>query len=357
MSDSLLVNLSVLIPEPTGISIYANQILPHLQSLHPILLTPAKQPGYHCHLIPHNMTPAQGTKGHLRRLFWTQFQLPSIYHALRGNLLFSPLPEAPLYSNCRSIVMAHDLIPLRFPRKGSRLTAYFKHYIPRVLNQAEHIICNSQATANDLVSFFNLPAAKITPISLGYDSSYFKDLNLPKSNYFLYLGRHDAYKNLHRLIQAFANLPAHSDSQLWFAGPTDTTYTPALKTAVKTLGLTQSVQFLDYVPLEKLPIIINQAIALVFPSLWEGFGFPVLEAMACGTPVITSNCSSLPEVGGEAVIYINPEKIEEITRAMNDLINHPEECLRLRNLGLARATQFSWEKTGKKTAEILKNYL
>ena len=94
MTNSLLVNLSVLIPEPTGISIYANKILPQLKILNPTLLISDQKPEYACHLIPDNMTPAQGTQGHLRRLVWTQFKLPKIYHALQGNLLFSPLPEA-----------------------------------------------------------------------------------------------------------------------------------------------------------------------------------------------------------------------------------------------------------------------
>jgi glycosyltransferase involved in cell wall biosynthesis len=357
MSHSLLINLSVLIPEPTGISIYANQILPHLQSLNPTLLIAEDQPNFNCHPVPSNMTPAQGTKGHFRRLLWTQFRLPAIYQALQGNLLFSPLPEAPLYTNCRSIVMAHDLIPLRFPRKGSRLTAYFKYYIPQVLSQAEHIVCNSKATANDLMNFFNIPAAKITPIPLGYDRNQFKFLNLPTQNYFLYLGRHDGYKNLHCLISAFANLPNYDDYELWFAGPGDTTYTPQLKAQVKELGLNQNIKFLDYVPTDQLTIIINQAIALVFPSRWEGFGFPVLEAMACGTPVITSNCASLPEVAGDAVIYINPENVTKITAAMDLLAHNSLKRSQLREQGLIRAEQFSWEKTGQQTAQLIQQYL
>ncbi|KMW70798.1 glycosyltransferase family 4 protein [Limnoraphis robusta] len=357
MSDLLLINLSVLIPEPTGISVYASQILPQLKPLNPTLLVAESKPDYSCYPVPNNMTPAQGTKGHFRRLVWTQFKLPSIYHKLRGNLLFSPLPEAPLYSPCRSIVMAHDLIPLRFPRRGSRLTAYFKHYVPTVLSQAEHIVCNSQATAQDLVQFFQLPETKITPIPLGYNPEKFQFLNLPTSNYFLYIGRHDAYKNLPRLITAFSQLSNRSDYELWFAGPTDGTYTPNLKAQVAELGLNQQVKFLDYVSPQEFKTIINQAIALVFPSLWEGFGFPVLEAMACGTPVITSNLASLPEVAGDAALYINPLDVNELTEAMETLANDSQMRSHLRNLGLARSKEFRWEKTGKKTAQILEYYL
>jgi glycosyltransferase involved in cell wall biosynthesis len=357
MSDSLLINLSFLIPEPTGISVYANNIYPYLKPLNPTLLVAGKIPDFNCYSIPNNMTPAQGTKGHLRRLLWTQFKLPQIYRKLRGKLLFSPLTEAPLFAGCRSLVMAHDLIPLRFPRPGSRLTAYCRYYFPPVLRQAEHIICNSQATASDLVDFFNISASKITPIPLGYDKQKFRFLDLPTENYFLYLGRHDIYKNVNRVISAFAKLPKNYESQLWLAGPTDNVYTPALKAQVKELGLTDLVKFLDYVPPEELTPLINKAISLVFPSLWEGFGFPVLEAIACGTPVITSNISSLPEVAGDAAILVDPNNIEEIAGAMKLLAKDTEERSRLRHLGLARASQFSWEKTGKATAKIIEKYL
>ena len=356
MSNELLINLSVLISQPTGISVYANNILPQLQELNPTLLVPNNIPNFNCHLIPNNMTPAQGTKGHLRRLFWTQFKISNIYKKLQANLLFSPLPEAPLFSQCRYIIMAHDLIPLRFPRTGSRLTAYFKYYIPQVLSQAEHIICNSEATAKDVTDFFKIPSKKITPIPLGYDSQRFQFLDLPTKNYFLYLGRHDHYKNLYRLIEAFANLPNSYEYELWFAGPTDNTYTPTLKTKIRELGLTNLVKFLDYVPTGELPKIISQAIALVFPSLWEGFGFPVLEAMGCGTPVITSNISSLPEVAGDAAILVNPKNVGEITDAMNVIAQDRGERSRLRTLSLARVKEFSWEKTGLATRQIIQQF-
>lgn len=357
MTDSLLINLSFLIPEPTGISIYANNVFPYLKPLNPTLLVAHSIPNYNCYSVPDNMTPAQGTKGHLRRLLWTQLQLPQIHHKLRSRLIFSPLPEAPLFTGCRYIVMAHDLIPLRFPKKFSRLTAYFRYYIPQVLSQATHIICNSQSTAQDITDFFHIPENKITPIPLAINPDKFPFLNLPKSNYFLYIGRHDHYKNLHRLIEAFAALPHGKDYQLWLAGPWDETYTPALKNQVQELGLENQVKFLNYVPFDELIKIINHAIALVFPTLWEGFGFPVLEAMACGTPVITSNISSLPEVAGDAALLINPYRVEEITEAMEALIT--DEKLRgdLQKKGLERVGQFSWEKTGEKTAEILQNYL
>ncbi|MGM3307622.1 glycosyltransferase family 4 protein [Anabaena sp. WFMT] len=356
-APQLIINLSILFSQPTGISNYALNLFPYLKSLQPTLLTAKKYPEFTCYSVPNNLTPADGIKGHLRRLMWTQFQLPKIYKNFKSQLLFSPIPEAPLYSNCRFIVMSHDMIPLRFPKPFSPLTPYHRYYTPQVFKQAQHIICNSEATAKDITDFYQIPTSKITPIPLAHDRTHFRLLNLPTSNYFLYIGRQDPYKNLQRLITSFAALPNERDYELWLAGPTDKRYTPLLQAQVEELGITHRVKFLNYVPYSELPKIINQAIALVFPSLWEGFGFPVLEAMACGTPVITSNVSSLPEVAGDAAILINPHHAGEITEAMQAIINDSEMRKTLSQKGITRANQFSWEKTGLATVEVLKQYL
>ncbi|MBW4575390.1 MAG: glycosyltransferase family 4 protein [Aphanothece sp. CMT-3BRIN-NPC111] len=357
LDNQLLINLSFLTSKPTGITTYSANLFPHLQPLNPTLLVSQVKPNYTCYPVPANLTPAQGTAGHFRRLIWTQWHLPQIYQKLRSHLLFSPIPEAPLFSNCRYVVMVHDLIPLRFPKPFSPLTPYFRYYIPQVVAQAEHIICNSAATAQDMIDFFNIPSEKITPILLAYDADRFRFLNLPTSNYFLYIGRHDPYKNLQRLVNAFAALPSCHDYELWLAGPPDRRYTSSLMAQVEQLGLTNQVKFLDYVPYAQLPTIINQAIALVFPSLWEGFGLPVAEAMACGTPVITSNLSSLPEVAGDAAILVNPYNVGEIAEAMQTIAESSEWRSCLRQAGIARASHFSWAKTGKATVEVLQQYI
>lgn len=357
MSADVLINLAFLLQQPTGISTYASEILPALQALNPLLLSPFAIPGFSCRSVPDNMTPDQGSKGHLRRLLWTQFRLPQHYRQLRSQLIFSPLPEAPIYSGCRYVVMAHDVIPLRFLGRFSRLRLYYQTLVPQVLSQAVHIVCNSSATASDLMTFFQVPAAKITPIHLAYNSQVFKPLNLARGNYFLYVGRHDSYKNLQRLIAAFAQVVAEgADVELWLAGPYNPD-TPQLQAQVTELGLGQQVKFLNYVAAADLPILLNQAIALVFPTLWEGFGLPVLEAMACGAPVITSNCASLPEVTGDAALLVNPYQVDEIAQAMRQVAWEPDTWQRLHRASLARASQFSWQKTGMATAEVLKSFL
>lgn len=355
----LLINLSYLFSQPTGLATYAKNLYPYLASLDPTLLISQSVPNFKCYPVPSDLTPAQGTKGNIKRLLWTQFQLPNIYQKLQASLLFSPIPEAPLDRSCRYIITVHDLIPLRFPQRKSLLTLYFKFSFPRLLAQAEHILCNSQATADDLIQYFKIPAAKITPTLLAYDNSHFYphshlDQSIP---YFLYIGRPDPHKNLSRLMTAFANLPQSQTYQLWIAGKPDARYTPILKQQIAELGITEQVKFLDYVSYEALPKIISNALALVFPSLWEGFGLPVLEAMACGTPVITSNLSSLPEVAGDAALLVNPYQTEEITDAMKQIITDGKLRSHLRTLGLQRAKQFSWQKTGQETLDVLKRYL
>jgi len=353
----LLINLSFLLAEPTGISIYAQNVFPYLQSLAPTLLTSQTYQGFNCYPIPSHLTPAQGSRGHFERLVWTQTQLPSIYKKLGSTLLFSPLAEAPLGQGCRSVVMVHDLIPLRFPRWRSPLTYYCRFYLPAVAHQAEHILCNSQATADDLINFLGLPAAKITPILLGHDPSRFAlpPPPPPPQPYFLYLGRPDPHKNLERLIRAIA--PLAGEYELWLAGPQDHRYTPALMNLAASLGIATKVRCLNYVPAEHLTQLLQQALALVFPSLWEGFGFPVLEAMACGTAVITSRLSSLPEVTANAALLVNPYQVSELTAAMTAIATNASLRQELEVKGLARAQQLTWEKTGLATRELLAAYL
>ena len=359
----MLINLSFLPSRPTGLATYGVNLFPHLRSLNPILLSPRTIEGFNCQLVPPNLTEAGGTKSHLRRVLWTQFQLPQIYRKLNASLLFSPIPEAPIYCQCSSVITVHDLIPLRFPRRFSPLTRYYRHYLPLILQQAKHIICDSQATARDLVDFFGISVNKITPILLAHDASNFRPIAPTETNqnyscpYFIYLGRHDPHKNLARLIEAFAAIPNNLECQLWIVGSSDKRYTPKLQAQVLELGIEKQVKFLNYLPYEQLPILLNQAIALVFPSLWEGFGLPVLEAMACGTPVITSNLASLSEVAGDAALLIDPENTVEITSAMTAIAENSQLRSQLSRLGRERASQFSWKKTAEETQLVLQSFL
>lgn len=373
----IIANLSFVGQKPTGLATYAINLASELNLSGLTLLAPpalhhhtqSRQP---CYEIPGGMSAEEGKAGHFRRLKWSQFQLPGIYRQLQSDLLFSLVPEAPIEAKCRSIVMVHDLIPLRFPRWASPLFHYARLYVPQVLKQAEHILCNSQATAQDICNFYGIPASKITPVLLSHDSRHFRILDWPIEGmamdyssksatshrpYFFYIGRHDPYKNLLRLIRAFAALPSPQNYDLLIAGSPDLRYTPLLKQQAIELGVSEQIKFLDYVAYDQLPGLLHESIALVYPSLWEGFGFPVLEAMACGAPVITSNLSSLPEVAGDAAILINPYDEQALTDAMAQVATDDQVRKDLRAAGLKRSSQFSWAKTGQQTAAVLQRFL
>ncbi|WP_088891887.1 glycosyltransferase family 4 protein [Leptolyngbya ohadii] len=370
-SAQVVASLPFVGRKPTGLATYAINLtaeltLPGLTLLAPSALKQHTQPKQPCYEIPGGMSAEEGKAGHFRRLKWTQFQLPGIYRQLQSDLLFSLVPEAPIgtisRTKCQSIVMVHDLIPLRFPNWRSPLFHYARLYVPQVLKQADHILCNSQATAQDVCDFYGVPAHKITPVLLSHDSRHFcvPDASpepISERPYFFYVGRHDPYKNLIRLIRAFSALPHRQEYDLLIAGSPDPRYTPLLKQQAIDKGVSEQVKFLDYVEYDQLPVLLNRSIALVYPSLWEGFGFPVLEAMACGAPVITSNLSSLPEVAGDAAILIDPYDEQALADAMAQVATDDQTRQDLRSAGLKRASEFSWAKTGQQTAEVLQRFI
>lgn len=351
----LLANLSFLSQYPTGLSVYAINLLRSLPLSDIQVLSNHPIEDRLCHGVPSTVSSDRGHYGTMRRLWWTQSQLPTLASKLNGSLLFSPIPEAPLGSQLPVVVTVHDVIPLRFPKRVSFLRLYFRHYVARVVEEARHVICDSEATACDLKDILGVSARSVSVIPLAFDCDNFYPLYLPPKNYFLYVGRHDNHKNLGRLIQAFSFLK-NKDLELKIAGSFDSRNTPILQQQVQELGLRDRVQFLSYVAYSDLPKLMNEAIALVFPSLWEGFGLPVLEAMACGTPVITSNCSSLPEVTGDAAILIDPYNVSEIADAMQTLSDDGQLWQSLHHASLARSQQFSWQKTAATTAKVLSQY-
>jgi glycosyltransferase involved in cell wall biosynthesis len=207
------------------------------------------------------------------------------------------------------------------------------------------------------MDFFQVSSSQLSPIFLGYDSQKFrpiKNLPPPPSKYFLYVGRYDYHKNLGRLVDAFASLK--TDVELWLAGSVCSNQT-VLNQKVKELNIASRVKFLNYVTDSQLPMLMNQAVCLLFPSLWEGFGLPIIEAMACGTPVITSNCSSLKEVAGDAALLVNPYNTQELADYMKQVLNDSYLAETLRQKGLERVKYFSWQKTGTQTVEVLKRFL
>ncbi len=352
-SPLALFNGSYLSRRPTGIGVVARELAAALDPALVPLLDPlaGDRPGSVA--IPSDLSPEHGRAGHLRRLLWTQRELPKLMRAGGAPLLLSPLPEAPLLAGVRSIVLAHDLLPLRYPQL-TPLLAYHLVYVPLVLHRALRVLCNSEATAREVHGRLGVPAKRLVPIRLGFNPGQLRPLGLERQPFFLVLGRHDPHKNLERVLSAFAALPDR-EHRLILVGPHDRRYTPKLQRLARELGIAGRCDWIPWVSdLERLQLL-NRCRALVLVSLWEGFGLPALEAMACGAPVIASAAGALPEVVGEAALMVDPRSAAAIATAMGDLIREPALAARIGEAGCARSAQFRWSVTARQVGEVLVN--
>lgn len=350
-SSLALFNGSYLSRRPTGIGVVARELAAALDPALVPLLDPlgGDRPGSLA--IPSDLSPEHGRAGHLRRLLWTQRELPKLLRAGGAPLLLSPLPEAPLLAGVRSIVLAHDLLPLRYPQL-TPLLAYHLAYVPMVLHRAMRVLCNSEATAREVHVRLGVPLRRLVPIRLGFNPGQLRPLGLERQPFFLVLGRHDPHKNLEQVLIAFAALPDR-EHRLALVGPHDRRYTPKLERLARELGIAGRCDWIPWVSdLERLQLL-NRCRALVLVSLWEGFGLPALEAMACGAPVIASAAGALPEVVGEAALMVDPRSAAAIAAAMGDLIREPALAARIGEAGCARSTHFRWSVTAQQVGEVL----
>jgi glycosyltransferase involved in cell wall biosynthesis len=340
---TLLLNYRPVLRQPTGIGVYANAVLPALQEL------------------PHVLIPGceQGTaKQRLKRLAWTQFELPRLARGHQASLIFTPAPEGYLgLQSIPQVVMVHDLRPISHPERSLQ-SVYFQAWVPPLLRAARHVLTNSLFTAGEIQRCTGLPAERISVIPLGYDAEHFTPGDpgspIPQQPYLLHVGQGYPHKNLRSLIQAFALVAfAYPELRLVLAGKPHPTETPQLQALAAELGLQHRVEFRAYVPYANLADFYRGASAFVFPSLWEGFGLPVLEAMACGTPVITSVGSGTEEVAADAALLVDPVDIDALTHAMRRLLDQPSLQEQCRRKGVERAAQFSWATTASATRGLL----
>lgn len=339
----LLLNYKPVLEQPTGIGVYANAVLPALQQFEHVLI------------------PGGGSgagKDRLKRLAWSQFQLPRLASKYKADLIFTPAPEGYLGDQVvPQILMVHDLRPLSHP-EGSLQTLYFKSWVPPLLRQCHHILTNSNFTAAEISRRAGISENKVTVTPLGYDSDHFflseSFQRLHHRPYLLSVGQHYPHKNHRRLIHAF-NLASRRfpEIDLLLLGKPHPFETRQLHKLVAELGLSHRVIFKSYVPYADLPNWYRGALALVYPSLWEGFGLPILEAMACGCPVITSYGSGTQEVSGNAAMLIDPCSVSELVDSITAiLISEKEQCA-LRARGIKHACLFSWITTSQKLSQII----
>ena len=292
-----------------------------------------------------------------------QLHLPSLISHLSCDVFHSPYYVKPYRLPVLSILTLYDVIPTRYPAYYPRRTRLFIRWLQRLaLRTAAHGIAISETTKSDFIHYYGLAPQHITAIPLAADD-HFRPAepaaiaavrgrySLPP-HYILYLGSNKPHKNLEALIDAFSRIP-HRASRftLVIAGAWDPRY-PEPRQRAEISGLESVIRFLGPVSESDLPALYSGATAFVFPSLYEGFGLPVLEAMACGAPVACSNTSSLPEIVGDAALTFDPTNVEAMAAALDRLLSDSELRAELRQRGLERAQRFSWAETARRTLEV-----
>ncbi len=301
---------------------------------------------------------------------WTQIALPiSLFGGKRPDIFFTPGHYRPRWSPIPTVISVMDLGYLVFPDQFTkRDLMQLKRWTGNSIKKANHILSISESTKRDIMKYYDVPSDRVTVTHLGYDSKNFKfqisnfKLNNVrrkykiKNDYILFLSTLKPSKNIEELVEAFASLANDSEFkrmyanlQLVISGKKGWMFDSIFE-KVKEIGLEKKVIFTDFVADDDVPALMAGAKIFVLPSFWEGFGIPVVEAMAVGTPVVVSNVASLPEIVGDAGVLVNPNKSDDIARGIKEALENHDL---LSKRGLAQAKKFSWENCAKQTLHTL----
>ena len=292
-----------------------------------------------------------------------QVILPYYCKKLKPDLVHYPSFNSSLYSPIPFVVTIHDLIYYLYPDACPNKLGYLyaKTMLKYVARKSKLVIAVSFSSKKDIVKYLKIPEEKVCVIYHGISKKYhpiknpenfLKKYNLPV-NYILYIGNHEPRKNIIGLIKAYSISKFKNDYFLVIGGKKDPRRKKTYE-VVKELSLEDKVIFTDYIVEEDLPAIYSAAKLFVFPSFYEGFGLPPLEAMACGTPVICSNATSLPESVGDAAITVEPGDNNGLAKAIDKVLSIQVLREELIRKGIERAKKFSWENTAKRTIEVYK---
>lgn len=300
------------------------------------------------------------------RVLWEQAAQPGVLRRLGADLVHGPVFVGPLLTRCPSVITIHDLSFIRFPalfRPANRL--YLKVMTRLSARRARRLIAVSSYTAAETTELLGVPPGKIDVVYHGIDPAFrplpakeidaFRQHKGLPGQFILFVGTLEPRKNLPRLVEAFARL-RHDAVKLVLAGGKGW-FTDPLFAKVESLGLGDRVVFPGYVASGELPLWYNAATLLAYPSLYEGFGLPVVEAQACGTPVLASRSSSLPEAAGDGALMVDPLDVDGLAAAMDRLVT--EQSLRddLRARGLSHASRFTWPNSARETARVYRRAL
>ena len=294
-----------------------------------------------------------------------QLKFPKIINSLDLDLIHFPHFNGPLSVRHKSVVTIHDLTLFHFPGKNMINSMGYRYIINRITKRAKHIISISEATKHDLISILKTPEEKISVIYEGAHDGFSRiedqtQLAATKEKYALhkpfmmYTGTKRYHKNITRLIEAFRlQLDTyHDDIELVLVGKEEPEFTQ-VHDAIREHGLEDRVKITGRVSDQELVDIMNLATGYVFPSLYEGFGLPILEAFSCGLPVASSNTSSMPEVAGEGnALFFSPYDVPEMAAMMHKLVDDSTLRAQLAERGQARVKDFSWKKMAEETLAV-----
>ena len=320
--------------------------------------------------------PSKAASSTGRRSFADMLAMGRAVARARLDLIYFPTSYSffPVWNAGKVVVTMHDTLPLAhpewvFPHWRGRLAWRVKEQAAALW--ADRIVTVSQAAKADLMAWFRLPEARLRVVTEGPDAAFgpidgglTSDAVLrqyqidPGTRYLLYVGGLSPHKNLPRLIEAFAS-GADSDTRLILVGDIGDvfhTHVPVLREAVTRFGLGDRVHFTGFVPDADLAHLYRRAYALAHPSLMEGFGLPPVEAMACGTPVLSSTAGSLPEVVGEAGVYFDPTDTAAMALAIRSLLDNPTERDRLARLALNRSRRFTWASAARSLLQCFEEF-
>lgn len=294
------------------------------------------------------------------RIVWEQACFPVRLSALRPDLLHSMAYASPLAWRGPTVLTVYDLSFMRFPEAFNTANRLYLTALTRLsARRARRVITISEHSRRDIVNLLGIPAQRVDVTYPAADSRFrplartrveaFRTTEGLPADFLFCVGTLEPRKNLVGMLEAYAALP-RGRPPLYVAGAAGWRYTPIFQ-AVQQMGLERDVHFLGYLPEDALPLWYNAARVFVFPSLYEGFGLPALEALACGTPVIASSTSSLPEVVGNAAILVDPNDRASLTGEMQCLLDDPQKLGQLREAGPRQAARFTWANLADATVQ------
>jgi len=304
------------------------------------------------------------------RKLWTQFALPvKLSFGSKIDIFFTLGHYGPRFSQIPYSITIFDLSYLRFPELFKKSDLYqLTNWSKYSIRSAKHIFTISYATKTDIIKNYKIDDRKISVTYPGYDQKGFKPQSKSKiekvrnkykvkDDYILFVGTLQPRKNVERLIEAFKKVTQLSvlsswNLQLVIAGKNGWLYESIFE-KVKSLKLEKEIIFTDYVPDDELPALISGAKVFVLPSLWEGFGIPVVEAQACGVPVAVSDTSSLPEIVRESGVLVNPGSIDSVAQGIRKVLTDEKFRQNLIKKGFVNIKRFSWQKCANETLETL----